>query len=186
MSRLGLIISRNNTEINPQHTLFAEAAHESSAAGAQSGDVVAVASVPALTHLGTVLAKEAQRTTCQQVRWQIMAVIITSLQDQVSHSATLWHTVWLHLCIYYIDAYAESVWLTYVECSRVRSSLGCTCIRHRRRCSRPRCDSYTYGCSWVPTDQVDKLQRQAPCWEQNIAGYNQATGVQVIMIISDW
>lgn len=45
-------------------TLFAEAAHETCAAGAQSGDVVAVASVPALAHLGAFLPEEAQRAAC--------------------------------------------------------------------------------------------------------------------------
>lgn len=53
--------------------------------------------------------------------------------------------------------------LTDVECSRGRSILGCTCIRHRRRCSRPRCDNYMYGCSSVPTEQADKLQEKVEC-----------------------
>lgn len=53
-----------NVDGNSRRTLFAEAAHETCAAGAQSGDVVAVASVPALAHLGAFLPEEAQRATC--------------------------------------------------------------------------------------------------------------------------
>jgi len=47
------------------HTLFTVPSHEAGATGAQSRDVIAVGSVPALAGQGAVLPIEAQRTACQ-------------------------------------------------------------------------------------------------------------------------
>lgn len=47
-----------------QHTLFTEPAHEAGATGAQSRDVVTVASIFTLADLRAVLPKETKWATC--------------------------------------------------------------------------------------------------------------------------
>ena len=57
---------------------------------------------------------------------------------------------------------------THVGCSRGRSILACTYTLHHKHCSKPHCDSYTCGCSWVPTGQVDKLENTHAEFSMNL------------------
>lgn len=57
-----------------------------------------------------------------------------------------------------LDGVCACVCVTHVVYSRGPSSPGYTCTPRHRHCSRPRCDSYTCGYSWAPTDQGDRLK----------------------------
>lgn len=49
---------------------------------------------------------------------------------------------------------------THAGCSRVPSSLGCTCTPRRRRCTGLRCDSYTSWDNRGPSAQRDRLHQR--------------------------